>query len=340
MPQALITHGGYWPPGRDCARSAPDVTLAFPALSVLPSGKTGGLRCLIFRSSTAMCICSTRSRFGYAWTKSAPSLNRTVLPERPHQGRRRRSKIEQLRLRRGRCRPAAASRRGGVGDGARDVGPAPEGHGRGAAARARHGDRAGARAAPQAQDPARHPPADPEPARPGLLHPARLHRRAEAARRRTTSPSTSASSTITCRTSIKMVQQCPEVRFVLDHIGKPAIKAGIIDPWRQHMKELASLPERLLQDLRRHHRGRPQELDARAAEALHRPRHRELRLRPRRCMAATGTCRSSPAPIPQWVEIVDWVVEGATRGGEAKALPRQRHPLLSPRPLTACRSRA
>ena len=25
---------------------------------------------------------------------------------------------------------------------------------------------------------------------------------------------------------IKMVRQCPEVRFVLDHIGKPAIKAG------------------------------------------------------------------------------------------------------------------
>ena len=27
--------------------------------------------------------------------------------------------------------------------------------------------------------------------------------------------------------AIKMVRQCPEVRFVLDHIGKPAIKAGI-----------------------------------------------------------------------------------------------------------------
>ncbi len=39
---------------------------------------------------------------------------------------------------------------------------------------------------------------------------------------------------------IKMVGQCPEVRFVLDHIGKPGIKAGIIDPWRRDMKELAS----------------------------------------------------------------------------------------------------
>jgi L-fuconolactonase len=40
---------------------------------------------------------------------------------------------------------------------------------------------------------------------------------------------------------IKMVRQCPEVRFVLDHIGKPPIKAGGMDPWRQDLAELASL---------------------------------------------------------------------------------------------------
>jgi predicted TIM-barrel fold metal-dependent hydrolase len=40
---------------------------------------------------------------------------------------------------------------------------------------------------------------------------------------------------------IKMVRQCPEVRFVLDHIGKPPIKAGGMDPWRQDMAELATL---------------------------------------------------------------------------------------------------
>ena len=27
-----------------------------------------------------MCTCSSRSAFGYAWTKNAPSLNRRVLP--------------------------------------------------------------------------------------------------------------------------------------------------------------------------------------------------------------------------------------------------------------------
>jgi L-fuconolactonase len=40
---------------------------------------------------------------------------------------------------------------------------------------------------------------------------------------------------------IKMVKQCPEVRFVLDHIGKPPIQAGGIDPWRQDLRELALL---------------------------------------------------------------------------------------------------
>jgi L-fuconolactonase len=35
---------------------------------------------------------------------------------------------------------------------------------------------------------------------------------------------------------IKMVSSCPEVQFVLDHIGKPGIKAGIFDPWRQQLR--------------------------------------------------------------------------------------------------------
>lgn len=41
---------------------------------------------------------------------------------------------------------------------------------------------------------------------------------------------------------IRMVRQCPDVRFVLDHIGKPGIRTGIMDPWRQHIRELAELP--------------------------------------------------------------------------------------------------
>lgn len=42
--------------------------------------------------------------------------------------------------------------------------------------------------------------------------------------------------------TIKLVRQCEEVSFVLDHIGKPDIKAGRLDPWRAELKELAALP--------------------------------------------------------------------------------------------------
>ena len=42
--------------------------------------------------------------------------------------------------------------------------------------------------------------------------------------------------------ALKMMRQCPEVSFILDHIGKPGIRAGLIDPWREHIREMAALP--------------------------------------------------------------------------------------------------
>lgn len=40
----------------------------------------------------------------------------------------------------------------------------------------------------------------------------------------------------------ELVRRCPEVRFVLDHIGKPGIRAGLHEPWRTELRELAALP--------------------------------------------------------------------------------------------------
>ncbi len=40
----------------------------------------------------------------------------------------------------------------------------------------------------------------------------------------------------------KLVRACPDVTFVLDHIGKPGIRAGLIDPWRDDLRALAALP--------------------------------------------------------------------------------------------------
>jgi L-fuconolactonase len=38
---------------------------------------------------------------------------------------------------------------------------------------------------------------------------------------------------------IELVRQCPDVRFVLDHLGKPEVKAGQLDPWREDLRRLA-----------------------------------------------------------------------------------------------------
>ena len=40
----------------------------------------------------------------------------------------------------------------------------------------------------------------------------------------------------------ELVRECPEVKFVLDHCGKPDICHRILDPWRQHIALLAKAP--------------------------------------------------------------------------------------------------
>jgi len=42
--------------------------------------------------------------------------------------------------------------------------------------------------------------------------------------------------------TIEMVRRCPDTDFILDHIGKPNIKGGVLDPWRADIRELASFP--------------------------------------------------------------------------------------------------
>jgi L-fuconolactonase len=41
---------------------------------------------------------------------------------------------------------------------------------------------------------------------------------------------------------IELVKKCPKTSFILDHIAKPAIKSGEFEPWREHIRELAKLP--------------------------------------------------------------------------------------------------
>ncbi len=44
------------------------------------------------------------------------------------------------------------------------------------------------------------------------------------------------------KAAIELVRACPETAFMLDHIAKPDIRDHVLDPWREHMRELASLP--------------------------------------------------------------------------------------------------
>src|SRR5277367_4995606 len=42
--------------------------------------------------------------------------------------------------------------------------------------------------------------------------------------------------------AIKLASAFPEQPFVLDHIAKPPIRAGTLDPWRGQLQQLASFP--------------------------------------------------------------------------------------------------
>ena len=132
---------------------------------------------------------------------------------------------------------------------------------------------------------------------------------------------------------IKMVRQCPEVRFVLDHIGKPGIKAGRSSPGARTSRRSPSLGQRPLQDLRRGDRGRSQALDARPAAALHRPLHRELRLRPHHVRRRLARLRAG-GELSRLGR--DRRAGGRRRlgTGQPQALPRQRDRLLPAGPLS------
>jgi L-fuconolactonase len=40
----------------------------------------------------------------------------------------------------------------------------------------------------------------------------------------------------------KLVRRCSQVRFILDHLGKPDIRGHVLDPWRADLEQLAASP--------------------------------------------------------------------------------------------------
>jgi L-fuconolactonase len=43
--------------------------------------------------------------------------------------------------------------------------------------------------------------------------------------------------------AIALVERCPGVSFMLDHCGKPGIRAGLTEPWATRLRTLAEVPE-------------------------------------------------------------------------------------------------
>jgi len=110
---------------------------------------------------------------------------------------------------------------------------------------------------------------------------------------------------------IEMVQRTPDVRFVLDHIGKPGIREGLTEPWRQDLRRLASLPNVWCK------------LSGVVTEADHaRWTPEEVRPYLRHALDCFGFERTMyggdwhvvelACPYPRWVELVDEVVADAS----------------------------
>jgi L-fuconolactonase len=107
------------------------------------------------------------------------------------------------------------------------------------------------------------------------------------------------------------VRQCPDGRFVLDHIGKPDIKSGRLDPWRDELRELSRMENVWCK------------LSGLATEADH-AKWTAADLRPyidhviecfgfRRVMFGGDWPVSTQATTyPRWVETVDDVLRGCT----------------------------
>jgi len=42
--------------------------------------------------------------------------------------------------------------------------------------------------------------------------------------------------------ALSMVEKCPDVTFIMDHIAKPDIKHQVFSPWKKHLKQLSTFP--------------------------------------------------------------------------------------------------
>lgn len=110
---------------------------------------------------------------------------------------------------------------------------------------------------------------------------------------------------------IEFIRRCPEVSFILDHIGKPGIRDGLLEPWKRHIRELSQLPNVMCK------------LSGVTTEADHENWTRE-QLRPYidhviECFGFNRIMYGGDWPVAElagkytdWIGVLDWATSGCT----------------------------
>ena len=111
--------------------------------------------------------------------------------------------------------------------------------------------------------------------------------------------------------TIELVKRCPNVQFILDHIGKPDIENQRFDPWRREIQTLAELPNTFCK------------ISGMVTEASH-ENWRPADLKPYiehviRCFGFDRVMYGSDWPVStlateywRWFDTLNWAVEGCS----------------------------
>jgi L-fuconolactonase len=111
--------------------------------------------------------------------------------------------------------------------------------------------------------------------------------------------------------ALELVRRCPDVRFVLDHIGKPAIRHGLREPWWNQMREFAAMPNVVVKisgviTEADHATWRPEQIVPYVAHAI------ETFGFDRAMYGSDWTVSNLTHEYPRWVELLDGVVAGSS----------------------------
>jgi L-fuconolactonase len=116
---------------------------------------------------------------------------------------------------------------------------------------------------------------------------------------------------------LKFVESVPDVAMVLDHIGKPAIKEGTMQPWADQMRELAAFPNVSCKIS-----GVATEADHRAWKVDELKRYIEIAVQSfgfdRILFGGDWPVATQAINFSRWVEILDEMLSGVSRGDQRK----------------------